>query len=57
MEVRSSVHRETFTTPIRQEGKMLTERLDEAYRNDDLEPEEREFLELSREHFSRLDDE
>ncbi len=37
--------------------KTLTERLNEAYRDDDLEPEEREFLDLTREHFSRLDDE
>jgi hypothetical protein len=35
----------------------LSERLDEAYRDDELEPVEREFLELTREHFSRLDDE
>ena len=28
----------------------------EAYRDDELEPEEREFLDLTREHFSRLDD-
>ncbi len=27
-----------------------------AYRDDELEPEEREFLDLTREHFSRLDD-
>jgi hypothetical protein len=37
--------------------KTLAERLDEAYRNDHLEPQEREFLELAQEHFSRLDDE
>jgi hypothetical protein len=37
--------------------KTLTERLSEAYSGDDLEPEEREFLDLTREHFSRLDDE
>jgi hypothetical protein len=37
--------------------KTLTERLNEVYRDDDLEPEEQEFLELTREHFSRLDDE
>jgi hypothetical protein len=36
--------------------KTITERLNEAYQDDDLEPEEREFLELSREHFSRLDE-
>jgi len=35
--------------------KTLTERLNEAY-GDDLEPEEREFLELTKERFSRLDD-
>ena len=35
----------------------LSERLDEAYRDDELEPVEREFLDLTREHFSRLDDE
>ena len=34
----------------------LTARLNEAYRDDVLEPEEREFLELTREHFSRLDE-
>jgi hypothetical protein len=38
-------------------AKTIGERLNEAYRDDDLEPEDREFLELSREHFSRLDDE
>jgi hypothetical protein len=37
--------------------KSVTERLNEAYRDDELEPEEREFLDLTREHFSRLDDE
>lgn len=37
--------------------KTLTERLNDAYRDDNLEPEEREFLDLAREHFSRLDDE
>ena len=57
MEVHSSTHRTTFTTPIRHDEKTLTERLNEAYRDDELEPEEREFLELTREHFSRLDDE
>jgi len=41
----------------RRGGKTLAERLDEAYRNDHLEPQEREFLELAKEHFSRLDDE
>ncbi len=35
----------------------ITERLNEAHRDNDLEPEEREFLELTREHFSRLDEE
>jgi hypothetical protein len=45
-----------FTPPLRR-AKTLTERLNEAYRDDNLEPEEREFLELTREHFSRLDDE
>ena len=39
------------------ESGRLTERLNKAYRSDELEPEEREFLELTREHFSRLDDE
>lgn len=39
------------------EGARLAERLNEAYHGDELEPEEREFLELTREHFSRLDDE
>jgi hypothetical protein len=39
------------------EGALLTERLNNAYRDDELEPEEREFLDLTREHFSRLDDE
>jgi hypothetical protein len=42
---------------IEERPKTLTERLNEAYHDDELEPEEREFLELSREHFSRLDDE
>jgi hypothetical protein len=28
----------------------------DAYRDDELEPEEREFLDLTREQFSRLDD-
>jgi len=56
MEVRSSGRRETLTTPIHQDEKTLTERLNEAYRNDQLEPEEREFLDLTREHFSRLDE-
>ena len=57
MEVRYSTRRKTFTTLIRHDEKTLEERLNEAYRDDDLEPEEREFLELTREHFSRLDDE
>lgn len=38
------------------ESALLTERLNDAYRDDELEPEEREFLDLTREHFSRLDD-
>ena len=38
------------------ENSWLTKRLNEAYRDDELEPEEREFLDLTREHFSRLDD-
>jgi len=37
--------------------KTVAERLEEAYGDDELEPQEREFLDLSREHFSRLDDE
>lgn len=41
---------------VRHENVRLTERLNEAYRDDELEPEEREFLELTREHFTRLDD-
>lgn len=57
IEVRSSARRLTFTTPIPRDEKTLTERLNEAYRNDHLEPEEREFLDLTREHFSRLGDE
>jgi hypothetical protein len=56
MEVRSSARRLTFTTPIPQDEKTLTERLNEAFRNNHLEPEEREFLDLTREHFSRLDE-
>jgi hypothetical protein len=47
-----------FEVPVRtdgsNEGARLTERLNEAYRNDHLEPQEREFLDLTREHFSRL---
>jgi hypothetical protein len=42
---------------IGQHHKTLAERLDDAYRDDELEPEEREFLDLTREHFSRLNDE
>jgi len=66
MDVRSDERRETivrtfgsegtFTTPIPHDEKTLTERLNDAYRNDHLEPEEREFLDLTREHFSRLDE-
>lgn len=37
--------------------KTVAERLEEAYGGDELEPQEREFLDLTREHFSRLDDE
>ena len=37
--------------------KTVVERLNEAYADDELEPQEREFLDLTREHFSRLDDE
>jgi hypothetical protein len=50
-----------YETPIPMSGEyestLLTERLNEAYCDDDIEPEEREFLDLTREHFSRLDDE
>ncbi len=56
MEVGYSVRRKTFANPIRHGEETPTERLNEAYREDGLEPEEREFLELTREHFSRLDD-
>jgi hypothetical protein len=35
--------------------KTVNERLNEAYRDDELEPQEREFLNLTREHFSRFD--
>ncbi len=41
---------------IGEQSKSVTERLNEAYRDDELEPQEREFLDLSREHFSRLDE-
>jgi hypothetical protein len=57
MEVLYSTRRTTFTFPIYPHEKTLTERLNEVYRDDELEPEEREFLELAREHVSRLDDE
>jgi hypothetical protein len=57
MEVRYSTRRQTFTALVRHDEMTLIERLNEAYHDDELEPEEREFLDLTREHFSRLDDE
>ena len=52
-----SLHADFREVAPRRGGKTLAERLDEAYRNDYLEPQEQEFLELAKEHFSRLDDE
>ena len=52
--LRGATGKERF---IGESPKTLAERVNEAYRDDYLEAEEQEFLELTREHFSRLDDE